>query len=243
MYASHVLRTAPDRVRFASVGALDVLEHESRKSVEELQKEDMYKLGHLMVTIALRQSITSREGLQLQFDVMRERLSADLCLVVGNLLVGKIASARQLTELAAVASHSVDELDASMATCDIFHEYLRREYENGRLMRLLLKLGCINERPEYALDPQWSETGDRYILKLFRDFVFHQCCPDDGAPIVDMEHVLSCLNKVDVGSSEKILLSSRNNKDMFVVSYADIQRCVYVCVVTSQEDANTPDLT
>jgi hypothetical protein len=23
-------------------------------------------------------------------------------------------------------------------------------------------------------DPAWSETGDRYLLKLFRDYVFHQ---------------------------------------------------------------------
>ena len=30
------------------------------------------------------------------------------------------------------------------------------------------------ERPEMCLDANWSEIGDRYILKLFRDYVFHQ---------------------------------------------------------------------
>lgn len=49
-----------------------------------------------------------------------------------------------------------------------------RAQANGRLFRVMAKLGFINERPEYRNNPQWSETGDRYLLKLFRDFVFHQ---------------------------------------------------------------------
>lgn len=54
---------------------------------------------------------------------------------------------------------------------------LSKETENGRLLRILVKLGMMNERPENDTDPGWSETGDRYLLKLFRDFVFHQVCP------------------------------------------------------------------
>ena len=42
------------------------------------------------------------------------------------------------------------------------------------LIRLLVKLGFINERPEHQRDGRWAETGDRYMLKLFRDYVFHQ---------------------------------------------------------------------
>jgi PAB-dependent poly(A)-specific ribonuclease subunit 3 len=45
------------------------------------------------------------------------------------------------------------------------------------------------------MDPSWSETGDRYIIKLFRDYVFHQV-NENGAPALDMVHVLTCLNKV-----------------------------------------------
>ncbi len=51
---------------------------------------------------------------------------------------------------------------------------LSKETENGRLVRILVKLGMMNERPDDDMDPGWSETGDRYLLKLFRDFVFHQ---------------------------------------------------------------------
>ena len=45
------------------------------------------------------------------------------------------------------------------------------------------------------MDSSWSETGDRYMLKLFRDYVFHQV-DDSGVPFVDMAHITQCLNKV-----------------------------------------------
>lgn len=47
----------------------------------------------------------------------------------------------------------------------------------------------------FGVDPRWSETGDRYLLKLFRDYVFHQVY-DDGNPAVDLGHVVDTLNKV-----------------------------------------------
>jgi PAB-dependent poly(A)-specific ribonuclease subunit 3 len=49
--------------------------------------------------------------------------------------------------------------------------------------------------PRFDMDPGWSETGDRYLIKLFRDYVFHQV-DENGRPVVDMVHVLTCLNKV-----------------------------------------------
>ena len=40
-----------------------------------------------------------------------------------------------------------------------------------------------------------SETSERYMLKLFREFVFHQV-DSYGAPIVDLAHIVLNLNKV-----------------------------------------------
>jgi hypothetical protein len=50
------------------------------------------------------------------------------------------------------------------------------------------------------MNQAWSETGDRYILKLFRDFVFHSI-GFEGEPIVDMAHIVQCLNKVQQNSN------------------------------------------
>jgi len=45
------------------------------------------------------------------------------------------------------------------------------------------------------MDAAWSETGDRYMLKLFRDYLFHQV-DSDGLPWIDMAHIIQTLNKV-----------------------------------------------
>ena len=52
----------------------------------------------------------------------------------------------------------------------------------------------------FARDQRWSETGDRYIVKLFRDYVFHQV-DEMGNPVLDLSHVLTCLNKVMIPST------------------------------------------
>jgi len=75
------------------------------------------------------------------------------------------------------------------------------------------------------MDPSWSETGDHYLLKLFRDYVFHQVA-EDGSPIIDLAHVLECINKLDVGSQEKIVLMRRDEQSTLVVSYRDLKRCI-----------------
>src|SRR5579859_1656770 len=82
-------------------------------------------------------------------------------------------------------------------------------------------MGFINERPEFEHNPQWHETGDRFLLKLFRDYVFHQV-NDVGDPVVDLAHVLSCLNKLDAGTEERIMLVSRDEQACFIVTYKEV---------------------
>lgn len=78
--------------------------------------------------------------------------------------------------------------------------------------------------PRFQKDPTWSETGDRYLLKLFRDHLFHQVT-EAGAPWIDLSHIISCLNKLDAGVPEKISLTSRDEKSVLVVAYSDLKRC------------------
>ena len=96
----------------------------------------------------------------------------------------------------------------------------------------------------FAREPRWSETGDRYIIKLFRDYVFHQV-DEQGNPVVNLSHVLTCLNKVsclaiyyfvktspeiyaqlDAGSEERIMLVSRDEQSCLVVSYKEVKSCI-----------------
>ncbi|CAF4896024.1 unnamed protein product [Rotaria socialis] len=97
------------------------------------------------------------------------------------------------------------------------------ELDCGRLFRLISKLNTLLERPEHSMNQAWSETGDRYILKLFRDFVFHSI-GFEGEPIVDMAHVVQCLNKFDAGSHDKICLTSRDEQNVMIVSYSELHQ-------------------
>jgi PAB-dependent poly(A)-specific ribonuclease subunit 3 len=60
-------------------------------------------------------------------------------------------------------------------------------------------------------------------VKLFRDYVFHQC-DENGHPIVDLGHVTECLNKLDVSADEKVLMMSRDGQNLLVASFADLKR-------------------
>ena len=53
--------------------------------------------------------------------------------------------------------------------------------------------------------------------------VFHQA-DASGRPVMDLGHVVACLNKLDAGDEEKIVLASRDGKSNIVVSYTDVAR-------------------
>lgn len=218
---SHILLTSGARFRIANVGVVDVLEFESRKSLQDWQMEDVVKLGYLILSVAMRRPIGPK-SVEAGMNHLQQSFSQELCRVVAALLTGSRSIDQIICHM--MSDKICDELDFTMASSDALHLNLRNEYENGRLTRLLLKLGLINERPEYALAPSWSDTGDRYVLQLFRDYLFHQT-DVDGAPQLDMGHVISALNKLDAGDPEQILLSSRNGKDILVVSFGDVRRC------------------
>ena len=124
-----------------------------------------------------------------------------------------------------VAQYILDELDEAHVALDKAYHNLSREYDSARSLRLLLKLGFINERPEFGMDTRWSETGDCYVLKLFRDYVFHQA-DVNGQPMMDLGHVVTSLNKLDAADPERIVLTSRDGKSLLVVSFADVARCL-----------------
>ena len=93
--------------------------------------------------------------------------------------------------LVMISPKLVDYIAQIHSYADTLEGQLQLALENGRVARLLMKLGFINERNDA------SETGDAYIVKLFRDHVFHQV-DSEGKPLIDLAHVLYNLNKVSL---------------------------------------------
>ena len=127
--------------------------------------------------------------------------------------------------LDSISQHVAAELEGAYDSVDALESDLSAELENGRLVRLLAKLGFINERPAFDYDPRWSDTGERYTIKLFRDYVFHQQ-DERGRPVLNLAHVVTCLNKLDAGSDERILLVGREEQNCLVVSFKEVKQCI-----------------
>lgn len=72
---------------------------------------------------------------------------------------------------------------------------LAREMENGRLFRLVSKLAFVTDRTSSDVGAAAGDTGNSYLLQLFRDFVFHQG-ERDGGRVIDWGHIVENLNKV-----------------------------------------------
>ncbi|GJQ09307.1 hypothetical protein GpartN1_g1098.t1 [Galdieria partita] len=113
---------------------------------------------------------------------------------------------------------------------DILEAQLDSRLNSSRLFQLISLFGFVMDWDDGSTISQWSETEDKYILRLFYDYMFH---PYDNKKkrFFDISHVIECLNRVDVGSEELMLLASKDSKSLLVVSYADI-RCSLVKVLS-----------
>eukprot|EP00537_Pseudo-nitzschia_pungens_P013749 CAMPEP_0172386078 /NCGR_PEP_ID=MMETSP1061-20121228/3676_1 /TAXON_ID=37318 /ORGANISM="Pseudo-nitzschia pungens, Strain cf. pungens" /LENGTH=583 /DNA_ID=CAMNT_0013115333 /DNA_START=438 /DNA_END=2189 /DNA_ORIENTATION=- len=208
-------------------GIVDALEFEARKSLQELQAEDMRKFGRWILSIVTGTNITASTDAQTVQTCERycmQNYSRDLRHFILTLI--RSQNPPSILDVSrALPGRLMDELDSTQLSLLRTEKALSGEYESGRALRLLLKLGFVNERPENGANRRWSQSGDCYVLTLFRDYVFHQA---DGAgnPVMDLGHVVTALNKLDAADEEKIVLSSRDGKSLMVVSYADVARCL-----------------
>ncbi|KAF8253602.1 hypothetical protein K440DRAFT_618045 [Wilcoxina mikolae CBS 423.85] len=217
---SKVLLTSKMRIRLNCCGILDVIASEPSRSLQEHQSDDFIKLGRMMLAIACNSPVAA-QNYPKSMEYIGKQYSTNLRDQIFLLASGQIKTIDELAKN--ISSHTLQNFNASLHCEDALESELSRELENGRIVRLLCKFGFINERPEFDHDPRWSETGDRYYIKLFRDYVFHSV-DENGNPVVDLAHVLTCLNKLDAGVDEKIMLVSRDSLNCFVLSYKDLKR-------------------
>ncbi|CAJ1959163.1 unnamed protein product [Cylindrotheca closterium] len=208
-------------------GIMDALEFEARKPLADLQMMDMRQLGYLILSMATSTEITASTNANILLNCEHfcsQNFSRDLHSLCMTLI--RSPAPPSIAEVSrALAGRIMDEYDIAQVSMAQMERTLAAEYESGRMARLLFKLGFINERPEFGPNRRWAQSGDCYVLSLFRDYVFHQA---DGAgnPVMDLGHVITCLNKLDASAEEKIVLSSRDGKSLMVVTYADVARCL-----------------
>ncbi|OAL05143.1 PAB-dependent poly(A)-specific ribonuclease subunit PAN3 [Phaeosphaeriaceae sp. SRC1lsM3a] len=245
--ASKILVTAKNRIRLNACGIMDIVQFENARPVAEAQADDFVQLGRLILCVA-NNNPTAHLQMQKSMDYVTRSYTARLKECIQWLLNPQPAAGAPSspttsgamqkdidTFLAGIADQLASVFDSELHAQDTLTNTLGRELESSRIVRLLVKLNMVNERPELDASQQisgsnatssssgWAETGERYYLKLFRDFVFHQV-DANGHPVTDLAHVLECLNKLDAGTDEKIALISRDEQNVLIVSYREVKR-------------------
>lgn len=223
---SKILLTGKNRIRLNACAIMDVVQFESQRKLEELQQQDLVSFGQLILGLGAS-SPTLAHNSSKQMEHFNRAYSPQLNNSIFWLLNGLQTDTERNIDvfITGISTQLISTFDSALHLDDQLTSDLSRELENARIVRLLTKLNFVTERPEYEHDRQWSENGERYFLKLFRDYVFHQV-DAQNAPVVDLGHVLVCLNKLDAGSDEKITLISRDEQNCFVVSYKELKKAV-----------------
>ena len=221
-----ILLTGNNRIRLNACAIMDVVQFEAQKPMADLQRQDLVNFGQLIVILGAN-SVNASHNPAKAMEYFARAYSPQLKNSVFWLLNAMQGDQERNIDIfiAGISTQLMSTFDSALHLDDQLNLELGRELENGRLVRLMTKLNLINERPEYEHDQQWSENGERYFLKLFRDYVFHQV-DAQGEPVVDLGHVISCLNKLDAGTDEMIALVSRDEQNCFIVSYKELKKAI-----------------
>lgn len=222
---SKILVTGKNRVRLNGCAVLDVVQYEATTSLVQLQTQDLVNLGLTILSIGANVA-DAGQNFARAMDQFKRFYKPDLQQAIVWLYSAQQHQDRTIDQfLTQISSQMMASFDAALHADDALHTDLAREVENARLVRLLTKLNYINERPEFEHDSQWAENGERFFLKLFRDYVFHQV-DAQGHAVIDLAHVLTCMNKLDAGSDERLTLVSRDEQSCFVVSYRELKKAI-----------------
>lgn len=222
---SKILVTGKNRVRLNGCAVMDVIQHEEKTTMSQLQRQDLVNLGLTILSVGANVPDATANFAR-GMDQFKRFYKPEMQNAVVWLYSAQQNSDRTIDQFINIISPQIiASLDAALHAEDTLHSELAREVENARLVRLLTKLNFVNERPEFEHDRQWAENGERFFLRLFRDYVFHQV-DAQGHPVIDLAHVLSCLNKLDAGTDERITLISRDEQNCFVVSYRELKKAI-----------------
>lgn len=223
--ASKIILTNKNRIRLNACAVLDVVHFENRRPLADIQQEDFAQFGQAMLCLATNTLPAHLTNVQASIEQMSRTYSIELRDTVLWLLTPATPPAvKDIDEfIRGISTHIILSLDASLQESDELSSELYKELENGRIARLMMKLAAVNERHDFDGDRSWSENGERYMLKLFRDYVFHQV-DANGNPVLDPGHMIRCLNKLDVGTDERICLTSRDEQTSFLVSYREVKK-------------------
>ena len=224
LHPSKILISPRMRVHVNCVGLLDAIQHpsisDSAVSIPEAQKSDLVMMGRILTALAVGGDISN--CCETLVDSLPPGLSQSFRSLVKSLLAAEGSCALIVEKIGYMYSFKSEQMTTGQ---DRIMAELRKNLDTARLFQILAKINSIADRPGLLEDWRWAQTGERYIVGLFRDYLFFQG-DEFGRPAVDFGHVTDALAKADVGSGESIMLTDRDGASVLVVSFIEIKRCI-----------------
>ncbi|KAK4534144.1 hypothetical protein CDCA_CDCA01G0169 [Cyanidium caldarium] len=221
-----ILVTRFGRIQLNKIGiaaALDIDDEDVQLSrMQEHQAADLVACGMTLLALGARSDADAvQNGAVVRatraLEMVRATYSADVSQLILALISASGGWHEELDAL--LAPQVIGAYESCLEHADTLLERLRLEADESSLFHLCAKLCFVNERHDLLGDPQWSEVGDRYLLKLFRDRVFH------GVDL-DVARVKDELRRLDAGVNDTLLLTSRDGRSRLFVKYAEVRRCL-----------------
>lgn len=146
--------TCGNRLRLSCLGVLDVIINDATTSanpmalVQHYQQEDLTALGKLVLALGCKSTMSvQRENIQTAIELVARTYTSDLRNLIMYLLTH--TNRRSVTDLMPmIGARFYTQLDTVQSRTDLLENEVAKEMENGKLLRLMVKLGTINERPE-----------------------------------------------------------------------------------------------
>lgn len=240
-----IVTNMPAMIKISGVAAHDILSNNPNKTAVEintLKQQDYVKLGQLLIKLASNMkpsaipnnnttpssassNVQEQNTSKVQKDIVEiDQLQVDTSFKeVLRYLTDETNDNKNIKDLSILF---IDQLYSNFNALKHYDEFLNKtlqtELENSRLFRLICKMNFIFGRIESRIDINWSESGEKFPIILFYDFVFHQI-DEMGKPVMDLTHVLRCLNKLDAGVSEKLVLVTPDEMNCIIISYKELK--------------------
>ena len=229
IHPSKLLVSSRFRIHLNCLGLMDAIQHHSLATLPidaRDQKQDLVMLAKVVLSLGLGRPWSDFSNLGTDISLFeqaaRELSSPSIAHVIAELVSPQGSAESVIAISGSFVAYKAEQLES---TQDVLVSELRKFTDLSRLHKTLVKICAISDRVNLLDDWRWANTGDRYIVQLFRDYVFYQN-DEVGRPFLDIGHVTDCLAKVDVGSFEPLMLMNRDGSSVLVTNYNDVRRCV-----------------
>ncbi|EEB07707.1 serine/threonine protein kinase [Schizosaccharomyces japonicus yFS275] len=219
---SRVLVDSNNRIRLSSCATKSLLQSDTL-SIEESKNDDIKSFGKMMVALCTG---NVDEDLTTAATNIRKNYSHDFWKAI-IFLISETHENKDMTNfMNLIAPQLMQIVNNSFAKTQKTEACLSGLMEHNRIVRILFKLIHVLENPNAAVNPRSLTKEKRVQLsQLFRDFVFHQV-DESGSPVLDLQHVLTCLSKLVAGSNKRIVLVSRDEREFTPISYDELKTCI-----------------